>query len=183
MHPALDLALDERGLIALPTSWAATTFSIRPSSSRITTCVAQPYAKCVTGSSTSGPRGVVQSTTNSPRNSWPASSSSGRPSSSALSFPRASSTALPPSTVAREAVVCPVSSSRSVSTATRMRSGGRPSSSQAIWLQDGVHALAHLRPGVEERHRPSASGRRTARPYSVRPLPMPVFLTPQAMPA
>ena len=44
------------GLIALPTSCAATIFSIRPSSSRITTCVAQPYAKCVTGSSRSGAR-------------------------------------------------------------------------------------------------------------------------------
>ena len=30
---------------------------------------------------------------------------------------------------------------------------------------------------------PSLSGRRIARPYSVTPLPMPVFLTPQAMPA
>ena len=75
---------------------------------------------------------VVQSTTNSPRNSCPASVSSGCPSSAALSLRAASSTALPPSTVEREAVVWPVSSSRSVLTSTRMRSGGRSSSSHAI---------------------------------------------------
>jgi len=45
VHGALDLALDEVGLMTLPASWAATTVASRPSSSRITTCTAQPYAK------------------------------------------------------------------------------------------------------------------------------------------
>ena len=52
------------GLIARPTSCAATIFTRRPSSSRIATCVAQPYAMCVMGSGASF--FVVQSTTNSP---------------------------------------------------------------------------------------------------------------------
>ena len=169
------------GLIARPTSWAATTFASRPSSSRTTTCVAQPYAMCVTGSGSSF--GRVQSTRNSPRNSRPASSSSRRPFSAAFRFRAASMTALPPSTVERDAVVWPVSSSRSVSTATVIRSGARPSSSHAIWRRTvwtpwpiSVHEWRSVSV-------PSASGRRMTRPDSGTPLPMPVFFTPQAMPA
>ena len=42
--------------MTLPTSCAAMTFAIRPSSARMTTCVAQPYAKCVTGFADGGAR-------------------------------------------------------------------------------------------------------------------------------
>ncbi len=91
--------------------------------------------------------------------------------------------ARPPSTVERDAVVCPVPSSRSVSTTTRRRSKETPSSSQAIW------ASAVWQPcpiSVQEWNNvtvPSASGRRIALPYSASPLPTPVFLTPHAIPA
>ena len=92
---------------------------------------------------------VVQSTTNSPRNSCPASCLE-RLSVERRLQPRAASiTALPPSTVERDAVVWPVSSSRSVSTTTRTRSGGSAELLAGDLPQDGVHALAHLRPGVE----------------------------------
>ena len=53
------------GLIAFPTSCAATIFSSGPSSSRIATCVPTPYAKWVTGSGRVVAF-VVQSTMNSP---------------------------------------------------------------------------------------------------------------------
>ena len=92
-------------------------------------------------------------------------------------------TAWPPSTVAREAVVCPVSSSRSVSTTTCTRSGGSPSSSQAIcWSTVSTPWPISVQEWKSVTV-PSASGRRMARPSSGTPLPMPVFLTPQAMPA
>ncbi len=140
------------GLIARPTSWAAITFSSRPSSSRITTCVAHAYARCVTGSSASF--AVVQSTVNSPRNSRPASASTEPPSSACFSFRAASITALPPSTVEREAVVWP-----GLEVVLGVDGDPDPLGRQVELLagdlpEDGVHALAHLRPGVEERDRP-----------------------------
>src|SRR3972149_4858705 len=89
----------------------------------------------------------------------------------------------PPSTVERDAVPCPVSSSRTVSTTTRTRWAGSPSSSQAICCS----AVCTPCPiSVQEWKRvtvPPASTRKIAFPYSVRPLPTPVFFRPQAIPA
>ncbi len=63
-------------------------------------------------------------------------------------------TARPPSIVAREAVVWPVSSSCPVCTLTRTRSPDSPSSSHAICASTGVAPLAHLGPGMEQRDGP-----------------------------
>ena len=100
-----------------------------------------------------------------------------------MSAAQARWTARPPSIVAREEVVSPVSSSWVVSTTTRMRSAGIPSSAAASWRKT---VWAPWPISVQEWNSvrvPSGSGRRTARPRSGRPLPTPTFLMPQAMPA
>ena len=148
----------------------------------------------MTGSSVSAPSGVVQSTTTSPGNSCPASEASAARSrdeppanatgpSASRSTAHARSTARPPSIVARDAVVSPVSSSCDVSTTTRIRSAAIPSSSAASW-RNTVWQPCPI--SVQEWNSvrvPSASGRSTARPRSTSPLPMPVFLAPHAIPA
>jgi hypothetical protein len=83
----------------------------------------------------------------------------------------------------RDAVVMPVSSSRSVSTSTRIVSAGTPSCSHAIWRRT---VCTPWPISVQEWNSvivPSASGRRIARPCSGTPLPMPVFFRPHAIPA
>ena len=141
----------------------------------------------MTGSSTSAPSVVVQSIDDLARELL--AGERVEVAAAALPLARANaaqarSTARPPSIVAREAVVMPVSSSWLVSTTTLMRAGSSAQLRGRELAEDRVGALAHLGPGVEERQRRRPpSGRSTARPYSVRPLPMPVFLAPQAMPA
>ena len=70
-----------------------------------------------------------------------------------------SATACPPSIVAREAVVSPVSSSLlRVDQRPARAPGRRPAPRPTIWREDRVDALAHLRPGVEQGERPVGLG-------------------------
>ena len=135
----------------------------------------------------SGSSFVVQSTTNSPPNSCPArvsrSAPGGRASIAARSLRAASATAWPPSVVAREAVVSPVSSSRSVSTRTRTVATSTPVSSATTWAKTvwtpwpiSVHECQSVMLA-------SGSTRRRARPRSTMPLPIPTFFAAQAIPA
>ena len=90
------------------------------------------------------------------------------PSSAARSSRAASATARPPSVVAREAVVSPVSSSRSVSTT---HADARRVDAQLLGHdlgEDRVDALAHLGPGVPQGERP-VGARRGGSPGRARP--------------
>ena len=137
------------GLIALPTSWAAITFSIRPSSSSSTTCVAQRVGEVGDRLGRVVRRRPVDQ-------DLPAELPSGELLDRVLLECGASacaprrSTALPPSTVARDAVVWPVSSSRSVSTSDADR--GRPAD-RAPRRRSGAGPCARPAPS------PSRSGR------------------------
>ena len=70
-----------------------------------------------------------------------------------------------------------------MSTATVISSGAKPSSSQAIWRSTVSTPWPISVQEWKSVTVPSGSGRRMAWPNSRMPLPMPVFLRPQAMPA
>ncbi len=137
----------------------------------------------VTGSSTSAPGGVVKSTMYSPWNDCPASWSIDGPSSAAASLIAALRPAAVHSAVAREAVVIPHSTRGSLTVRTRMSSSASPVSSWTTWRRMVCSPWPISVKPVRISTRPSSSISMSTRPVSSSPLPIPVFLMPQAIPA
>ena len=168
-----------------PTSWAATTFSIRPVLVE-DHHLGRPAVREMRGGPRPDPLGLVRPVDPLPRRRTrcrrPAPGARPGPRCdlpliprSAFNFAAASITARPPSTVEREAVVWPAV--QLVGSCRRPRGARSWAAPAPRWPSAAARCapLAHLGPRCISVTVPSASGRRMARPNSLSPLPMPVF--------